>query len=254
MKLRGNCQIEQTSKERDIEFGLTEGDDFKIGVSLCTQSNMTSLAARLRRLLEIQKSQSNPWHRLILIRHPQTPIGDNARACRNYWDELQQNDAVVLHPSLKTIAALNALRELLATAKAGDLSFSGDAMPLKTVEEWLRRELPDSLCELVASIAGPSKIDSTDFLDWNQFTTVLNEEFLLSLVEAAERRVAANRCWSPSANRIPNTWGLSKAAIPTNRRCSIAWNASFCFIQGSAGIELTTGGKLTADRKKIEGL
>lgn len=114
LQLTGGCKPEAANGQKDIEFSLVHPDG-KIGVSLCTQSHLTSLAARLRRLLEILKTD-NPWHKVILFRHPQMPIGKPGQKSKVYWDDLQQHGAVAVYPSLKTIAALKALRDLLAAA------------------------------------------------------------------------------------------------------------------------------------------
>ncbi len=185
LQLAGGCKMETASGQKDIEFSLVHPDG-KIGVSLCTQPHLTSLAARLRHLLEILRTD-NPWQKLILFRHPHMPVGKPGQKSKERWDELQKHGAEAVYPPLKTIAALQAPRELLATAKAGDLSFSGAAIPLKTVEDWLIQELPDSLRELVETIIRPPAVEAGFELPWDTLSGVLSEECILPLEDAARR-------------------------------------------------------------------
>lgn len=185
LQLTGTCKPEAANGQKDIEFSLAHPDG-KIGVSLCTQIDGRNLVHRLRRLLDLIKAEKQ-WHKIVLFRHPQTPVGKKGQKSKEYWDDLQKHGAVAVYPSLKTIAALKALRDLLAAAKAGDLSFSGAAIPIKTVEDWLRKELPDSLRDLVETLVSPPPVETGFDLPWDTLAEVLDEEGLLPLEDAAER-------------------------------------------------------------------
>lgn len=131
----------------DIEFRL-HGPAGEAEISLCNRRNMTSLAARLRRLKAFQ--DDHPQAQLILLRDPRLAIGKHAKKARTYLDGLTGAGARLIHPSLEALAALEALRHLLADAKSGDLT----AIEPDTVSEWLVRHLPGPLESLLEEIAG----------------------------------------------------------------------------------------------------
>jgi len=124
----------------------------RLGLSVCTQSNMNSLAGRLRRL----KSQ---WElrrleRLVLIRDDRVPLSEGARRARTYLDELEQRKVVTVSPDVDTLAMLDAVRHLLSNARSGDLSLGGEIITPMMVESWLRESLPESLRTLTEEILG----------------------------------------------------------------------------------------------------
>lgn len=144
---------DKESKLRDVDLVFSPpGADARVGVSLCTQGNMTSLAARLRRLRE-QQAQGN-LRRLILIRDPRTPIGAQAAKANEYLDELRAAGAIFHQPSPELLAALDAFASLLSDAQSGDLSAGGDTVPARTVRDWLAAHLAPELARFAESIAG----------------------------------------------------------------------------------------------------
>jgi hypothetical protein len=129
-----------------------EGPTGRVGVSDCSLSNMNSLAAKFKRL----KSQfTRPrLERLVLVRDARTPLSPSAKQTQKYFADLQQQGAVVVDPTVETLAALDALRELLSEAKAGDLAADGEVVPPPTVETWLTANLPPGLREFAAEVCG----------------------------------------------------------------------------------------------------
>lgn len=121
-------------------FATTQG---KLGISICTQSNMNSLASRLRRL----NSQILLQHltRLVLIRDERVPLSEGAKKARQYLAELEQQQAVTVFPSVEALATLDALRNLLSDAKSGDLACEGESIPPAAVEVWLQSHFPHPL-------------------------------------------------------------------------------------------------------------
>lgn len=136
-----------TEGSGDIEFRL-HGPAGEAAVSLCNRRNMRSLAARLKRLKAFQ--DAHPQVRLILLRDPRLAIGKHAKASRAYLDDLTGAGARLIHPSLEALAALEALRHVLADAKSGDLT----AIQPDTVAEWLLPHLPAPLESFLDEIAG----------------------------------------------------------------------------------------------------
>jgi hypothetical protein len=129
-----------------------EGAGGRSGLSFCTQSNMNSRAAQLKRLK--QQVSLQRLQRLVLVCDARVPLTPNARAARQYLGELEEQQAVVVFPAVEVLAALDALRELLSDAKSGDLAFHGDTVAPQTVREWLKGHLPAALFEFVDEILG----------------------------------------------------------------------------------------------------
>ncbi len=131
---------------------IFEGPQGRAGLSICTPSNMNSLAARLKRL----KSQFalRRLDRLVLLRDSRIPVSPGAKAVRQHLEDLEGQHALSILPSIEALAALDALRELLSDAKSGDLACRGKALEPDTVEEWLASHLPSTLRDFGDQILG----------------------------------------------------------------------------------------------------
>lgn len=126
----------------DVEL-VFESQVGKVGMSLCTNPNATSLAARLKRL-KTQWSKGR-LKKLVLLRDVREPISKTARKAIEVLDELQASGAVINHVDAETLIALDVLQGLMADAKSGDLATQGNVVTPQSVEEWLRSELAASL-------------------------------------------------------------------------------------------------------------
>ena len=129
----------------------------RCGLGICTQANMTSRAALLKRLK--QQFALKRLARLAVVCDDRVPFTENARAARQYLVDLEQQQAVAVFPSVKALAALDALRELLSDAKSGDLACQGEAVSPVTVREWLKKHLPGVLLDLVDEVFGTESND-----------------------------------------------------------------------------------------------
>lgn len=152
---------------------IFEGPQGRAGLSVCTQSNMNSLAARFKRL----KSQFalRRLGRLVVLRESRIPLSPGAKAARQYLDELEQQQAVFVFPSVEALAALDVLRELLSDAKSGDLACQGKALSPQAVEEWLKmnlsgplRDFSEEVLGRPPSAAGPKTSDTLDIEAFNE--------------------------------------------------------------------------------------
>ena len=179
-------QVTDDDPLRDVDFVLTGPDcESRVGVSFCTQQNMTSLAARLRRLQE----QMDGFHKFILIRDDRTPISKNARKAREHLADLEKADAVLYRPSLEAMAALDALRQLLADADSGDLSVDNHTIPTDTVQDWLADHLASALADMRDALIGyPHTLEfgPTD-AHLDELMELMNAEHVLAVEEAASR-------------------------------------------------------------------
>lgn len=180
------------------------------GLSLCMQSNMNSLAARLNRL----KSQFDPerLQRLVIVRDGRAPLSPGARVSRQRLSELERQGAVVVHPPPEVLAAIDALRALLSDAKSGDLECGGEAIGPQTVEQWLRRHLPGALRDFVDEVLGRESDDSgppaSDVERFEALCTLLAERPVLPLDEAAQALQRPIEELTAAVHRYPAHFGL----------------------------------------------
>lgn len=171
----------------DVEL-IFESPRERIGVSLCTQSNMTSLATRLKRLKGQFDKVKLP--RLVVLRDSRVPLSKGAKAAAKNLEELQQKGAAIVYPSVEVLAAIDALRSLLSDAKSGDLSCGTEPVSPQTVAEWLQACLAAPLREFVEEILGEARVDSpeakADTAVLESLMTLLAEQPMLSVTQAAD--------------------------------------------------------------------
>jgi hypothetical protein len=173
----GNWKPANGSGDIDVRV---ESEDGPIGVSVCNQKNMRSLAARLHRL-----DAGGEAARLVLLRDPRLPIGRYAHATRRYLDDLTKAGARLVRPSLEALQALEALRTLLADARAGDLSQNGSPINAQTVQDWLAQHMPPCLNRLLEEIIGNEAVSAADPQLREDLLEILETRCLLPLEEAA---------------------------------------------------------------------
>lgn len=160
------------------------GPSGRTGISICTQSNMNSVTAQLKRL----KTQFTPERlsRLIVLRDGRVPLSKGAKVASQALAQLADQGAEIVEHSTEVFAALDALRGLLSEAKSGDLARDGQTVSPQTVEEWLRRHLPDSLRDFVDELVGNPKSGRGESLRVEELATLLSERPVITLDEAAE--------------------------------------------------------------------
>ena len=147
---------------------------------------MTSLAARLRRLMGAADTRQR---RLVLIRDSRTPISAGAKATQERLKELEEAGAVFCRPTPEVLAALDALRLLLADAASGDLAVGGETVTPQTVVEWLRKNLAEPLAEFRDTLLGSSTPTNDEGLDRgeavDQLVELVGRNHVVSLDQAA---------------------------------------------------------------------
>jgi hypothetical protein len=181
--LQGPWHQEPSSGIGDVDMLFKSSDGRHVAVSLCNERNMTSLAARFRRLL--QRRSDGIFENLVLVRDPRVPITRTAVKTREYLAELKQRGARLVQPSTEILAALDALRALLSDAKAGDLADAGETVEPKTVAEWIAANLPPALQGFLDEVfSPPSALPAEEVPDG--FLDLLQERRVLLLDEAAE--------------------------------------------------------------------
>ena len=156
----------------------------RVAISFCNQQNLRSLAGRFKRLgNQIAKGD---FEKLFLIRHPGLPISLEAKKTRKYLAELKRINAIFFTPDIELMAALEALRSVLADAKAGDLSNGGNTLSSDTVIDWLKNNRVISVCEFLNQIIAESTTtEGEDFEILQDLHGLLEDEGIMKLVDAA---------------------------------------------------------------------
>jgi hypothetical protein len=143
-------------KTTENDAGLTIGDGGKaINVVFVNQTNMRSLAGKLKQLLDSGK----PVGVLRLVRDHRLPISANAVKTQERLRQIEERGGRLIHVEAEALAALDAMRQLLTAATSGDLSSNGDAIEAKTVREWLARNLPPEVQKLAAELLDEAVAD-----------------------------------------------------------------------------------------------
>jgi hypothetical protein len=119
-------------RDLDLVVAGIEGD---IGVAVCHAQNMTSLAARLKRLQSVGSSAS--FKRLVILRDERLPISSTATTTRQRLSALQDAGHIFVQSTAEAYAAIAAARRLLAEAAAGDLSLNGQPVAPESLKTWL---------------------------------------------------------------------------------------------------------------------
>jgi hypothetical protein len=111
-----------------------------VDVTICNERNMTSLAARFRKLLRsrpaadtVQGLDTPP----LIIRHAALEISSGARKTREYLGQLERLGCRFVRPDADALAELEAVRGLMSDARSGDLSCRGETIDPVQVERFL---------------------------------------------------------------------------------------------------------------------
>jgi len=155
-----------------------------IHVVICNETNLTSLAARLRNLLQAA-SKSPSTAQFVILRDARLGIPSTAKKSQEYLQKLEARGARMLKPSVEALAALDALRSLLSDARAGDLAERGETVNEATVSAWLAKNLDDALGDLVDAIEGAETEPSRQARLARDLGDLILRKFVVALDAAA---------------------------------------------------------------------
>ena len=159
----------------------------RLGLSICTQWHMNSLAARLRRLKD--QWSRRQLQRLVVVRDPRRPLSKTANKARQYLEQLQQQQVSVLHVEPGMLAQLDTLRTLLSDARSGDLAWQGEPVPADALDTWLRRQITPEVrafAQELLTFAEPSPEAPMDTTLIELLASLLSEQQVLRLQDAAK--------------------------------------------------------------------
>jgi hypothetical protein len=170
-----------------------------VAFAVCNQRTGNALVNRFRKLGE--KWDTSSVARLVMLRDSRLGIGVNAKASQQRLSELRERNAQLINVSPEALAALDALRNLLADAGSGDLSHRGEQVTRRAVERWLLANLPEPLEDLVAQLKGDPGADASHLLP--VLTAFLNERKVVSVAETAKELKASAKEVSNCARQNP---------------------------------------------------
>lgn len=177
---------------------VVEHEGRPVAFALCNQRPGVGLVNRFRKLGEKWDPMQAP--RLVLLRDSRLGIGTGAKASQQRLDELRSRRAELINVSPEALAALAAVRSLLADADSGDLSHNGETVTRKSVEQWLATHLPAPLADLVDQLKGEA-VRSPGILP--ALTAFIIEHKIVSMDDAArELRVGVQEV-AACANQNP---------------------------------------------------
>jgi hypothetical protein len=110
------------------------------------------------------------------------------------------------------MAALDAMRKLLADAKSGDLSLGGETVAPQSVLEWLRAQTPEPLSSLAEQISAREAEANPELRE--NLIELLSNEKLLPATEAARRLHCSSGDLRLLAERNPALFGWLDGAPP----------------------------------------
>jgi hypothetical protein len=181
----------------DLVFG---GGRRATAVSFCHQTP-AGLPRRLKCLLDAEVPGAYP--RVVLLRPAALPIGAQAVKTREYLKTLEARGARLVQPPAEALAALDALRRLLADAQSGDLACAGQTVDITTVTQWLKDNLPGPLQRLLEEITGGETEETPastplarDLLDYVTERHVVRASQAAETLQASEEEIldCARRC------------------------------------------------------------
>jgi hypothetical protein len=140
---------------------------------------------------------------LRIIRDARLGISSTANATQQRLKAITGAGGQIVRVEAEALAALDAMRCLLATATSGDLSRNGATIDGPTVRDWLRRNLPKQVVDFAEQLTG-SKTPSEP--DWqpDALLDLLRDRKVIPLDEAIRLTNAAPNTIESFALRHPN--------------------------------------------------
>ena len=153
-----------------------------MAIGLCNNRPGPGLVKKLDQLRKL--TEDSPATKLILLRDSRLPIGQTAAKTRELRERLLKKGARWVEPSAEALATLDALRRLLSDAKSGELDNRGDAVELKTVQDWLTRRLAVELKDVLNQVAPEDVMPPPEEL-YEEIAELLDRQHIVSVADAA---------------------------------------------------------------------
>ncbi|MGO9171912.1 MAG: AAA family ATPase [Rhodomicrobium sp.] len=172
LQLLGKETKEKPAKLINLAAG---GGGTTVQIAFGNHVNSTSLAKWL------EKVQKEATPNLCIIRDARLGISPTAKMTRQRLESIAQAGGRLVNVEPEALAALDAMRHLLATATSGDLSLGGETVEGATVRDWLKRNLPKQVIDFAEELMGASAAQ-----DWqpDALLDLLQSRKVMTLSEA----------------------------------------------------------------------
>jgi hypothetical protein len=195
---------------RDVDL-VVASQGQRVGISICNSPNGTSMAAKLRRVYQ----QQNRFDKLLILRDQRLPIKDGWHQSKAQRQTLLKGGALWAEPSPECLAALDALRQLLAEAQGGNLENRGENVDAETLRDWLLKHLATELNSILEEILPLSTTTTVsgvakpvDLVLRERLTEFLQRHHVARLTDAADLLGLENASLSDCALNYPDRFGV----------------------------------------------
>lgn len=190
-------------------------------VAIVNQTHANAVASQLKKLTRL----ANPEN-LVIVREARLGLGPKSDKLRR---DLMKQGARYAAVSEEAIAALNAIRKLLAEAESGDLSYRGESIPAATVEEWIGKQFPPELDDLRSKLADGAEAAGPNLLP--RLLDYLDRAMVAPLEDAARELQVTKEELADCARQNPD-----QVVLVEGRRAAVF------AARGAAGETGTAGG------------
>lgn len=205
LQLMGRSTQERPAKNVDLATG---SGDARVYIAYANQGDMRSLTAGLRRLQQLPMAGRT----LCVVRDERIPVTKTAKGAQERLREIAEKGGRVIRVETEALAALDAMRRLLAQAISGDLSLNGDTIGPRTVREWLASNLPRGVAQLARDILGEQPRAQESAPD--ALLELLEQRKVVPLEEAARLTELPQKLIEDYARTHPNRVVLFGGACP----------------------------------------
>jgi hypothetical protein len=159
--------------------------------------------ALFHQLKRIDREWKPKTLKLAIVRDPAIRPGEKAALI---LETLRQKGALEIHPLPEALAALQAIRTLIATARSGELFNGDEQVSEQAVTEWALANLPPQVEELRDALTGsrPEKEDPI----LSRLSVLIRERKIIAADSAAAELNLATEEVSECARHYPMRFGL----------------------------------------------
>lgn len=160
-----------------------------VPVCICNQNNMIALGNRFKKILD-EAGLENRLAGCVLVRDQRRQISETAVRCREKLERLKARGARLVEVAPEVMAALGALRKMLADANTGDILHHGEAVAPRSVRDWLASHVPSVVEKFIEHVtAGRTSEDNATEVDRGfepKLVGYVQEQCVASVEQAAE--------------------------------------------------------------------
>ena len=179
LQLLGKTTKEKPTKLIDLDVGT--GSSI-LRVAFANHEEPRSLGRWLGKM----QQQNSSISRLCIIRDARLGISKTAKVTQQAMNAIKQAGGRMVRADAEALAALDAMRHLLASATSGDLSLGGDTVEAARVRDWLARNLPGQIRDFAAELLGEEVAPEADWQP-DALLDLLQKHNIVPLAEAIDQ-------------------------------------------------------------------